>query len=61
MFHQGVGKGVVGLVTKSAVGALDLVSTTFKGFQATFALIGSNVNPSGRRRFPRYISSSTSG
>ncbi len=54
-FFKGVGKGVVGVFTKTAVGTLDLVSITFRGIQATFALIGGSRGLSGRRRFPRYI------
>ena len=59
-FFEGLGKGMVGVFAKTAVGAVDFVSITLKGIGATFELIGGRARPLGRRRLPRFIAAGES-
>ncbi|KND86587.1 Vacuolar protein sorting-associated protein 13 [Tolypocladium ophioglossoides CBS 100239] len=53
-FFKGVGKGVLGLATKPAVGVLDMASNVSEGIRNTTTVFdGSELE---RTRFPRFIS-----
>ena len=57
-FFKGLGKGLTGVVTKTASGAVDMVTTTLKGVGATFSLLGALGEDEivrTRRRLPRFI------
>jgi hypothetical protein len=55
-FLVGVATGLTGVVTKTASGALDLISLSLQGLSNTFKLFDDDVEPT-RARFPRFISS----
>jgi hypothetical protein len=57
-FFKGLGKGLTGVVTKTASGAVDMVTTTLKGVGATFSLLtalGQDEIVRARRRLPRFL------